>query len=203
VVCPAPRAPGESVRPHRRAGASVRPVNFTLSRTRAQLDIRPYTDEDLTALVAIFTSSVHELAARYYTPQQLDTWAPRPPQLARWRQRLRSLKTVVATDAAILTGFISYTPAGHVDLLYTSPSYARRGVASLLYSSVESTLISAGALEILTEASLAARPFFEHFGFVVSQEQNVLLGGCSFPRYAMRKAVGRPQVRPNHRWRGP
>lgn len=155
------------------------------------MDIRPYTDEDLAALVAIFTGAVHELAAPYYTPQQLDTWAPRPPQLARWRQRLGSVETVVATDAAIPTGFISHTPTGHIDLLYTSPSYARRGVASLLYSSVERTLISAGALEISTEASLAARPFFEHFGFVVSQEQNVLSGGYAFRRYAMRKAVGR------------
>jgi putative acetyltransferase len=180
------------MRPRRLMGASVRPLNFTVRPHASTVDIRPYTAEDLAALVAVFTSSVHELAARYYTPQQIDTWAPRPSQLAPWRERLRSLETVVATDAAILIGFISYTSAGHIDLLYTSPSYARRGVASSLYSSVERTLTSAGVRELLTEASLVARPFFERFGFVVSQEQNVLVGGYSFRRYAMRKTVGRP-----------
>jgi hypothetical protein len=30
VVCLAPRAPGDSVRPRRPAGASVRPLNFTV-----------------------------------------------------------------------------------------------------------------------------------------------------------------------------
>jgi putative acetyltransferase len=180
------------MRPQLQSSVCVRPLSFTVRPHASTVDIRPYTAEDLAALVAVFTSSVHELAAPYYTPQQLETWAPRPPQLARWRQRLRSLETMVATDAAILTGFISYIPTGHIDLLYTSPSYARRGVASLLYSSVERIVISAGAREIFAEASLLSRPFFERFGLVVSQEQNVLLGGYSFRRYAMRKAVGRP-----------
>jgi len=150
--------------------------------------IRPYADEDLAALVAVFTTSVHQLAASDYAPQQLDAWAPRSPDLAAWRQRLQSLETVVATDGAALIGFISYNLNGHVDLLYTSPSYARRGVASLLYRFVEGALASAGALEIFTEASSVARPFFEHFGFATIEEQNVPVGGCSFRRYAMRKA---------------
>jgi len=45
-------------------------------------------------------------------------------------------------------------------------------------------------LAILTEASSVACPFFEHFGFVTIEEQNVLVGGCSFRRYAMGKAIG-------------
>ena len=154
------------------------------------MDIRPFSAEDLAALVALFTASVHELAAPYYTPQQLDAWAPRPPNLAAWRERLQSLETVVATHGGALTGFISYEPNGHIDLLYTSPAYARRGVASLLYRCVEGTLASLGAVEIFTEASLAARPFFEHFGFVVAEEDVVLLRDQSFSRYAMRKAIG-------------
>ena len=154
------------------------------------MHIRPYADEDLAALVAVFTTSVHQLAVSDYTPQQRDVWAPRSPELAAWRQRLQSLETLVATEGVTLIGFISYSPNGHIDLLYTSPSYARRGVASLLYRSVEGALASAGTLAIFAEASSVARPFFEHFGFVIIEEQNVLVGGCSFRRYAMRKAIG-------------
>jgi putative acetyltransferase len=155
----------------------------------AAVDIRPYTSEDLAALVNVFTASVHELAAPYYTSQQLDAWAPRPPKVALWYERLQALETVVATHGAALTGFISYNSHGHIDLLYTSPAYARRGVASLLYSSVEGTLTSLGVLEIFTEASLGARPFFEHFGFVVAAEDIIQLRGHSLRRYAMRKAI--------------
>lgn len=165
------------------------PSTTSLVRTLARVDIRPYAAEDLAALVAVFTASVHELAARYYTPQQLEAWAPRPPELGPWIDRLQSLETVVATHGEALAGFISYSPNGHIDLLYTSPVCARRGVASALYRFAESALASLGASEILTEASLAARPFFEHFGFAVTAEDDVLLRDHAFRRYAMRKTV--------------
>jgi putative acetyltransferase len=160
-------------------------------RTQATVDTRPYMAEDLAALVAVFTASVHELAAPYYTSQQLDAWAPRPPRLARWYERLQSLETVVATHGEALAGFISYKQNGYIDLLYTSPMYARRGVASLLYRCVEGTLTSLGALEIFTEASVAARPFFERFDFFVTAEDMFQLRGHSFRRYAMRKTIGK------------
>jgi putative acetyltransferase len=155
------------------------------------VDIRPYTGEDLVALVAIFTASVHELAAPYYTSQQLDAWAPRPPKVAPWFERLQAVETLVAAHGGALAGFISYNPHGHIGLLYTSPAYARRGVASLLYNCVEGRLTSLGVSEIFTEASLAARPFFEHFGFVVAAEDVVQLRGLSLRRYAMRKRIGK------------
>ena len=170
-------------------------------RHTTDVHIRPYAGEDLAALVAVFMTSVHELAASDYTPEQLDAWAPRSPQLAAWRQRLQSLETLVAAEGATLAGFISYSPNGHIDLLYTSPSYARRGVASLLYRSVEGTLASAGVLEAFTEASSVARPFFEHFGFTITETQNVLLGRYSFQRYAMRKPIGKLQGAA-YDWRG-
>lgn len=139
----------------------------------------------------VFTASVHELAAPYYTSQQLDAWAPRPPKAALWHERLQALETLVATHGAALAGFISYSSRGHIDLLYTSPAYARRGVASLLYTRVEATLTSLGVSEIFTEASLVARPFFEHFDFVVAAEDIIQLRGHSLRRYAMRKAIGK------------
>ena len=159
----------------------------------ARVDIRPYGAEDLAALVALFTASVHELAAPHYTPEELDAWAPRQPELAPWHERLRSLETVVATHREALAGFVSYAPNGHIDLLYTSPAYARRGVASALYRCAEEALAAMGATEISTEASLVARPFFEHVGLVVTGEDIVLLRGHPFRRYAMRKALG-PQL---------
>jgi len=185
---------GEVLHAAVRDGSIVSPWSAqgdSLSYIADDLGTRPYAAEDLPALVAVFTASVHELAARFYTPQQLDAWAPQPPKLAPWHDRLRSLQAIVATHGKDLTGFISYTPNGHIELLYTSPAHARRGVASLLYSCVERRLASLGAIYISTAASLMARPFFERFGFAVTGEDTVLLRDHAFRRYTMRKKAPR------------
>lgn len=151
--------------------------------------IRPYRESDLAAVVALFTDSVHGLACEHYDAAQLAAWAPRPPALDHWRERLSGRKTLVAEMDAKLAGFITYEEDGHVDLLYVSPAYSRAGIASALLRKAEDVLASAGASELFTEASKTARPFFERHGFRVTEEQNVELRGAVFRRYAMRKTV--------------
>lgn len=159
------------------------------------MKVRSYTDADLEAVAAVFTSSVHVLAAAAYDETQRAAWAPQPPDLYYWRKRLRLLRTLVAVQGAEVAGFVSYEPNGHIALLYVAPSYARRGVASLLYGHAENALLSTGVAEFFTEASLVAKPAFERFGFVVTEEQEVSLGGSSFRRYAMRKQLVAAQLR--------
>src|SRR5437868_14295919 len=53
----------------------------------------------------------------------------------------------------------------------------------------QTKLLAEGAVELVTEASKVARPFFEHHGFQVIEEQRVERRGSSFVRYAMRKRV--------------
>ncbi len=153
------------------------------------MHVRSYTDADLEAVGAVFTSSVDVLAAAAYDETQRRAWAPQPPDLHDWRKRLSHLQTLVAVEGAEVAGFISYEPNGHIELLYVAPSYARRGVASLLYGHAERAFISAGVTELCTEASLVAKPAFERFGFVVIEEEEISLRGSSFRRFAMRKRL--------------
>ena len=78
---------------------------------------------------------------------------------------------------------------GYIGLLYVSPRYPRRGVASLLYREIESTLLLAGVEVLFTEASVMARPFFHRQGFLIAEEQIVSRRGMTFKRYAMRKSI--------------
>ena len=87
-------------------------------------------------------------------------------------------------------GFISYEPNGHIEFLYTAPGFERQGVASALYREVEKAL---PGVSLFTEASLVAKPFFMQQGFTVVEEQEVLPGGVTLRRYAMRKAVAAQQ----------
>jgi putative acetyltransferase len=148
------------------------------------MQVRPYTSADLGPLTALFTASVHVLGASFYDAAQRLAWAPLPPDLELWQQRLSRLHTLVAHDAKQLAGFISYEDNGHIDLLYTEPSFQRRGVAALLVNSVVKLF---PGVELFTEASLVAKPFFLRQGFQIVEEQHVPFQGITFQRFAMRK----------------
>lgn len=153
------------------------------------MPLRPYRDSDLTAVVELFTASVHGLAAPGYDAAQREAWAPRPPDPEAWRTRLAGLRAVVAEDDGGPAGFVAYSEGGHVDLLYVAPGQARRGVASRLLAHAEAALAATGVRELTTEASLVARPFFEARGYHVVDEQTVERGGVALPRLAMRKTL--------------
>ncbi|MBE0592620.1 MAG: GNAT family N-acetyltransferase [Gemmatimonadales bacterium] len=150
------------------------------------MNLRTYTEADLAAVASLFTASVHELGASRYDASQREAWAPIPPDLEAWATRLASLHTVLAHEDGELAGFISYEADGHIEFLYTRPGFERRGVASLLCRHVENAL---PGIELATEASLVARPFFLHQGFHVTEEQSVTRRGAAFSRFAMRKTV--------------
>lgn len=155
--------------------------------TITSITIRKYRIQDLSPVVRLFTDSVHELTAGAYDETQRFAWASRTPNLDTWRERLESLETLVAEEGQDLAGFISYDDDGTIDLVFTAPNYARRGIASTLYHEAEKQLIAKGAKELRTEASVVARPFFERHGFEVVDEQRVTVRGAQFLRYSMRK----------------
>ena len=152
--------------------------------------IRDFQVSDLPALVTVFQQAVHELAAGSYTPEQRAAWAPASPDLQRWRERVSALATLVADVDGDIAGFLAFTGAGHIDLLYTSPGFARQGVASRLYHQALDRLRTQGVRELSTEASLAARPFFETQGFSTVSEQVVERDGVALKRFLMTRALG-------------
>jgi len=151
------------------------------------MNIRPYDSRDLPHIAEIYTASIHSLAAPYYSPEQLTAWAPANVDLARWRQRLAALQTIVAEDDGVLAGFASWKSDGYLDLLFTHPKFARRGVASRLYLQIETSLREAPVSRIFTHASLAARPFFERQGFQIEADESVECRGQHLRRFRMHK----------------
>ena len=157
--------------------------------TITSITIRKYQIQDLSPVVRLFTDSVHELTAGAYDATQRYAWASRTPHLDVWRARLDSLETLVAEEGDDLAGFISYDKDGTIDLVFTAPNFARRGIASTLYHEAEKQLIGMGVKELKTESSVVARPFFERHGFEVVDEQRVTVRGAQFLRYNMRKVL--------------
>jgi len=151
--------------------------------------IRPYQPHDLEPVTRVFTEAVHRLAANAYDDEQRDAWAPRPPDLEAWQVRLDELTTLVAEIDGQLAGFIAWEATGRIDLLFTAPGFERQGVASSLYQQAERAIERLGHSEIVTEASLVARPFFERQGFQAVEEQTVARRGVLFSRVLMKKQL--------------
>jgi len=157
--------------------------------TVKSLTIRKYRIQDLSPVVRLFTDSVHELTAAASAETQRYAWASRTRNLDTWQQRLDAMETLVAEEGSALAGFISYEPNGTIDLVFTAPNFARKGIASALYNEAEQQLKERGVQELHTESSVVARPFFESHGFEVVEEQRVTVRGAQFLRFNMRKQL--------------
>lgn len=151
------------------------------------MKVRPFQSTDVPSIAELYYVSVRTLAAPYYSADQLAAWAPAAPDPSRWAQRLAGLRTLIAEVDGRMAGFVSYTEEGYLDLLFTHPDVARRGVAAGLYRVVESALRGGGVTVLTVHASLAARPFFDRQGFVVDVEECVEVRGAQLRRFAMHK----------------
>ena len=151
--------------------------------------VRLYKDDDLESVATLFTETVHHVSIHDYSSEQIAAWAPQPPDLIRWRERLACLTLWVADSNSRLIGFCGLGADGHVDLLYTDYRFQRQGVARSLYQQVETEARRRGARRLFTEASITARPFFESMGFGIIREQIVEFRGICFKNYAMERYI--------------
>jgi putative acetyltransferase len=166
----------------------------SVGHTASPVKIRSYESKDLPSVIGTYTTSIHCLAASYYSPEQLAAWAPVPSDATRWQERLARLHTIVAESNDAFAGFTSYTLDGYLDFLFTHPTFARRSVASFLYRRVESALRTVGTPRVSAHVSLAARPFFDRHGFQLDAEECVECRGAYLRRFAMHKQIHDEQI---------
>lgn len=134
--------------------------------------IRPSIPGDAVGLLDVFRASVHGLAARDYSPAQLEAWAPRTVDAAyeaQWIARIQANRPyVVELDGALL-GFADLQPTGYIDQFFVAPEFAGQGVGSRLMEQLLEQAWDRGLTRLHSHVSLTAQPFFRRFGFVVEQ----------------------------------
>lgn len=154
--------------------------------------LRNYHAGDAAVLAALFTETVHAICARDYSPAQLGAWAPRPPDLKRWQERLDVKRPIVATLDEEVVGFAELDPNGLVDCFYVHADYQRRGVGRALLREIEERALAAGIRRLHAEVSHTARPFFAHHGFVSRGESLRLIVGVKLSNWLMDKDLAAP-----------
>ncbi len=158
------------------------------------MQIRNYRPADLDAVIDVFQRAVHETAARDYTPEEIEAWAPETPDRAMWQKRLGSGQVWVCEEQGRIAGFTRVESDGYLDLMFVHPDIQGQGVAALLFNRI---LIWAKAQKIktlFTESSRSGRGFFERCGFrVVVREQHPgrsgLSSGTQLENFVMERTV--------------
>ncbi len=145
--------------------------------------IRKYQPSDCKELTELFYNTVHTVNAKDYTKEQLDVWATGQVDLEKWDQSLQEHFSIVAVDDDIIVGFGDIDKTGYLDRLFVHAGYQGKGIATAICNRLEAAVQT----NIVTHASITARPFFEKRGYKVVKEQQVERQGLFLTNFVMIK----------------
>ncbi len=148
--------------------------------------IRAYHSSDCKELAELFYRTVHTVNAKDYTKEQLDAWATGQVELEKWDQSLQAHFSLVAVDDGIIVGFGDIDRTGYLDRLFVHAEHQRQGIATAICDRLEGAVRG----NIVTHASITARPFFEKRGYQVTKEQQVERQGLLLTNFVMVKERG-------------
>ena len=153
--------------------------------------IRSFVAGDAPALALLFHASVHEVASRDYSAQQVSAWSPAPPDPAGFVARASDGRVflVAVDDAGQPAAYGDLEADGHIDHLYCRPDAVGTGVASALYDRLEQAAVERGIARLYVEASEAARRLFLRKGFTVERRRDFTIAGVALHNYLMAKAL--------------
>ena len=143
--------------------------------------IREYQSSDCEELTKIFYNTVHTVNAKDYTEEQLDAWATGQVDLNKWDQSLREHYSIVAVENEMLVSFGDIDESGYLDHLFVHADYQGKGIGTMICNRLEQAVSG----NIITHASITARPFFEKRGYRVVKEQQVERQGVFLTNFEM------------------
>jgi putative acetyltransferase len=153
------------------------------------LVIREFKPGDCPALWSVFFTAIHGRAAKDYTPEQIEAWAPDHPDLERWEVRMAQITPFVAESDGTIVGYADLQGDGYIDHFFVAPAFARHGVGSRLMRHIHEMALRRGTGRFYSNVSITARPFFEKWGFVVESPQLVSIRGVTLTNFRMGKSL--------------
>ncbi|MFO8671907.1 GNAT family N-acetyltransferase [Legionella pneumophila serogroup 1] len=151
--------------------------------------IRAYKLGDEAEIYQLFYDTVHHINCKDYTEEQLDTWAPRNPDLSSWANSLSKNHSFVAihSESNRIIGFADLEENGCLNRGYVHKDYQGQGIGKSLLLARENRARELGIKQLFSEVSITAKPFFEKCGYVTIKEQTKVLNDISFINYYMVK----------------
>nr|WP_244343900.1 MULTISPECIES: GNAT family N-acetyltransferase [unclassified Vibrio] len=137
----------------------------------------------------IFFHTVRNVNVRDYSQQQVEAWAPSSFDFALWQKRMNGLQPFVAELDGCVVGYTDLQPSGLIDHFFCHHEYQGKGVGKALMEHVFTVGRVRCISRYFSEVSITARPFYEHLGFKVVNEQEVEMRGVKLTNYVMEKVV--------------
>lgn len=155
------------------------------------MHIRDFHIGDEASLYRVHHSAVHRIAARDYTPRQLNAWAPAEPDHAAWMIKMRALRPFVAEIDGVIAGYADLQPSGYIVHFFVSADFPRQGVGRALMDRIHEKAAHLGVTELTSDVSKTAQPFFARFGFEIVEQRFPVRQGVTIPNALMRKTLAR------------
>ena len=151
--------------------------------------IRRYAPGEEASLFDIYFTAIHLVACRDYTPEQVQAWAPRDIDVALWKNKIREINPFVADLNGELVGYADLQSNGYIDHFFVSGEHPRRGIGSLLMKKILAEAVSLGAPLLTSNVSRTAQPFFQRFGFAVTEQRYPEVRGVVVPNALMSRRM--------------
>ena len=151
--------------------------------------IRPFKPGDEAEIYQLFYDTVHFINRQDYPEEQINTWAPKHPDLSMWQESLSKNHSFVAIDkgSGKIIGFSDLEDNGYLNRGYVHKDYQGQGIGKALLSIREEKAKELGLQKLFSNVSITAQSFFEKWGYVTEKEQKRELNGVLFITYLMTK----------------
>jgi putative acetyltransferase len=163
------------------------PLNSALGPMIDAMHIRPFHVGDEPALFRVFYSAIHEIACRYYSSEQINAWAPDDMDMDIWHERMRGIRPFVVEIEGEIAAYADVQATGYIDHFFVAGPHARRGIGSALMNRIHEEAAGLVLVELTSDVSRAAQPFFATFGFEIVEHRTPVIRGVAVPNVLMRK----------------
>lgn len=153
--------------------------------------VRRFCAGDEDDLWHVYHSAIHLIAARDYSREQVDAWAPESVDRDLWRRRMEGINPFVVESDQVIVGYADVQATGYIDHFFVSGHFPRRGVGALLMRTLHEEAHRSGLVELTSDVSRTAQAFFARFGFTVVEQRSPVLRGVVVPNAFMRKVLER------------
>lgn len=141
-------------------------------------------------LYDVFSSSVHGLASKDYTAEQIQAWAPAQPDHVAWTLRILKLQPHVVEIDGKAIAYGDVQPDGYIDHFFVCASHARKGIGTRLMQHLHAIAAERGTDVLSADVSRTAQPFFARLGFSIVEHRFPVVRGVVVPNAHMHRRHG-------------
>ena len=149
--------------------------------------IRKFQKGDELYLREIFFNTIRNVNIKDYSPLQVQAWAPENYDTSIWYERIKAIEPFIAILDGEIVGYADIQSDGYIDHFFCHWKHQGKGVGKKLMQKIIAVGQQKGIERFYAHVSITAKPFFEHFGFLMVNPQQVEVRGQILINYVMEK----------------